>query len=93
MDLRPEEKNRAKDLIAELMIATNAATARFLAHKGFPSLRRFLQAPRRWDRIVALAADHGTQLPGVPDALALDRFLTARRLAAPRGLPTFRWRW
>ena len=85
VDMRPDGKNRAKDLIADLMIATNGATARFLAGKGFPSLRRFLQAPRRWDRIVALAAGRGADLPPAPDAIALDRFLTARRLADPDG--------
>jgi exoribonuclease II len=84
-DLQPDEKNRAKDLIADLMIAANGTTARFLVEKGFPSLRRFLQAPRRWDRIVLLAASHGVQLPAAPDALALDRFLSARRLADPAG--------
>ena len=84
-DLQPDEKNRAKDLIADLMIAANGTTARFLAGKGFPSLRRFLQAPRRWDRIVLLAASHGVQLPAAPDALALDRFLSARRAADPAG--------
>jgi exoribonuclease-2 len=85
VDLRPDEKNRAKDLIADLMIATNGATARFLVDKGFPSIRRFLQSPRRWDRIVALAASHGVPLPALPDALALDRFLSARRAADPGG--------
>ncbi|MCG2593909.1 RNB domain-containing ribonuclease [Ramlibacter sp. XY19] len=85
VDLRADEKNRAKDLIADLMIATNAAAARFLAHHGFPSLRRFLQAPRRWERIVALAATHGAQLPATPDAVALDAFLRARRAADPDG--------
>jgi exoribonuclease-2 len=85
VDLRPDEKNRAKDLIADLMIAANGATARFLVDQGFPSLRRLLQAPRRWDRIVALASSHGVQLPAAPDALALDRFLSARRLADPAG--------
>lgn len=84
-DLQPDEKNRAKDLIADIMIATNGATARFLAGSGFPSLRRFLQAPRRWERIVALAAQYGSALPPVPDALALDGFLRARRLADPAG--------
>ena len=83
VDLRPDEKNRAKDLIADLMIATNTATARFLAGKGFPSLRRFLKAPRRWERIVTLAAGHGVQLPALPDALALDAYLRARREANP----------
>lgn len=85
MDLRPDHKNRAKDLIGDLMIAANGATARFLVEQGFPSLRRFLQAPRRWDRIALLAASHGVQLPAAPDALALDRFLSARRLADPAG--------
>ncbi|CAM3406269.1 RNB domain-containing ribonuclease [Polaromonas hydrogenivorans] len=85
VDLRADNKNRAKDLIADLMIAANGATARYLADKGFPSLRRLLQAPRRWDRIALLAASHGVQLPATPDALALDRFLNARRLADPAG--------
>ncbi|RZJ15220.1 MAG: RNB domain-containing ribonuclease, partial [Haliea sp.] len=67
------------------MIAANGATARYLAKQGFPSLRRFLQAPRRWDRIVKLAAEHGVTLPAAPDALALDHFLTARRAADPAG--------
>jgi exoribonuclease II len=87
VDLRADEKNRAKDLIADLMIAANGATARFLIDKGFPSLRRFLQAPRRWDRIALLASSHGVQLPAAPDALALDSFLSARRLADPAGFP------
>ena len=85
VDLQPDEKNRAKDLIADLMIAANAATARFLAHKGYPSLRRLLQAPRRWDRIVLLAAGLGVTLPAAPDAVALDRFLQLRRAADPAG--------
>jgi len=85
VDLRPDAKNRAKDLIADIMIATNGATARFLVDQGFPSLRRFLQAPRRWDRIALLAASHGVPLPALPDALALDGFLSARRLADPAG--------
>lgn len=85
VDLRPDTKNRAKDLIADLMIAANGATARYLVEQGFPSLRRLLQAPRRWDRIVLLAASHDMQLPALPDALALDHFLNARRLADPAG--------
>jgi exoribonuclease-2 len=85
VDLRADERNRAKDLIADLMIAANAATARFLADAGFPSIRRFLQSPRRWDRIVALAGRFATTLPAVPDPVALERFLQLRRLADPEG--------
>lgn len=84
VDLRAEEKNRAKELIADLMIAANAATARFLDQRGFPSLRRFLQSPRRWDRIEALAEEHGVRLPRQPDPIALDAFLRERSAADPR---------
>jgi exoribonuclease-2 len=85
VDLRGDEKNRAKELIADVMIATNSASASFLAERGFPSLRRLLQSPRRWDRIVALAQAHGATLPPAPDAPALERFLVERRGADPQG--------
>ena len=35
-DLQVEERNRAKDLIEDFMIAANGVTARFLASKKFP---------------------------------------------------------
>jgi exoribonuclease-2 len=85
VDLRTEERNRAKELIAELMIAANGAVARALQAAGFPALRRFLREPARWDRIVSLARAHGGALPPAPDALALDRFLQSRRAADPAG--------
>ncbi|HKX40197.1 MAG TPA: ribonuclease catalytic domain-containing protein, partial [Burkholderiaceae bacterium] len=46
-DLRPDLANRAKDLIANLMIAANGVTARYLERRGFPSLRRMLRTPAR----------------------------------------------
>ncbi|MFL5458963.1 MAG: ribonuclease catalytic domain-containing protein, partial [Myxococcales bacterium] len=49
--LRPDEKNRAKALIEDFMIAANGVTARVLQQKGFPSFRRVLRAPERWARI------------------------------------------
>jgi len=86
-DLRPEEKNCAKELIEDFMVAANGVTARFLEAKGMPSLRRILQAPKHWDDIVALAAKAGERLPETPDAVALDVFLTKRRLADPARFP------
>jgi VacB/RNase II family 3'-5' exoribonuclease len=86
-DLRRVEKNRAKELIEDLMIAANGATAGFLAGRGFPSLRRVLRAPRRWDRIVELAAALGEKLPEAPDPAALDGFLARRRAADPARFP------
>jgi exoribonuclease-2 len=86
-DLRPDAKNRAKELIEDLMIAANAATADTLERKGFAWIRRVLGVPRRWDRIVALAATFGERLPETPDAAALDAFLQSRRAADPLRFP------
>jgi VacB/RNase II family 3'-5' exoribonuclease len=86
-DLRPDEKNRAKELIEDFMIAANGVTAKFLEKKGFPSLRRVLRSPERWERIVELARPLGGRLPPEPSARALDEFLAARRRADPARFP------
>ncbi len=82
-DLLPSEKNRAEELIEDLMIAANGVTARFLASKGIASLRRVLRTPQKWGRIVALAAQLGEILPKDPSAPALNAFLMKRRQADP----------
>ena len=79
IDLQPDPKNRAQELIEEFMIAANGVTARFLEQHGRSSLRRILRSPRRWDRIVQLAKDAGEKLPDSPDARALNGFLMKRR--------------
>jgi len=86
-DMRPEVPNRAKQLIEDFMIAANGVTARYLAARGLPSLRRVLSVPRRWDRIVALAAAVGTRLPATPDARSLDAFLVDRKRVDPVTFP------
>ncbi len=86
-DLAVEEKNRAKELIEDLMIAANGVTARFLARKGLPSLRRVVRTPKRWERIVELAAEVGELLPAEPDARSLALFLARRQAADPRRFP------
>ena len=82
-DLLPDEPNRAKQLIEELMVAANGVAAQFLTAKGFSALRRILREPKRWDRIVALAADFGEKLPTEPSSAALNKFLDKRRQSAP----------
>ena len=86
-DLDLDRKNRAKQLIEDFMIAANGATATYLAAKNFPSLRRVLRSPERWDRIVQLAAGFGDSLPSEPDAVALEAFLASRRQADPEKFP------
>jgi exoribonuclease-2 len=86
-DLQLDEKNRAKQLIEDFMIAANGVTAAYLESKRFPSLRRVLRSPERWDRIVALAAGYRDHLPAEPDAAALEAFLDRRRTAEPEKFP------
>src|SRR5450432_434837 len=86
-DLRPDEPNRAKELIEDLMVAANGAIAKYLATKGFPSLRRALRSPERWDRIATLARALGEQLPRQADGNALSRFLAKRRQEDPARFP------
>lgn len=86
-DLHAEHKNRATELIEDFMIAANGVTARFLTSRKFPSLRRVVRTPKRWERIVDLAAGHGTKLPSEPDSKALQQFLAQRRAADPLRFP------
>ncbi|MBZ0158712.1 MAG: RNB domain-containing ribonuclease [bacterium] len=86
-DLRAEDKNRAQELIEDLMIAANRVTVRYLEARGLPSLRRILRSPDRWQRIVDLAAHLGGRLPPEPDAVALEAFLSKRRQADPVRFP------
>ena len=83
IDLELQHKNRARELVEDLMIAVNGATARFLETRGYSSIRRVVHAPRRWDRIVELAAALGSRLPMEPDRRALADFVIKRRKADP----------
>lgn len=76
-----QEKTRATELIEDFMIAANGVVARTLDKVS--SIRRIVRTPKRWDRIVALAAEQGTQLPAVPDSRALNDFLSAKRASDP----------
>lgn len=76
---------RAQELIEDLMVAANEATAAWLAARGYPSLRRLVRAPVRWPGLIALASSLGATLPAEPDSGALARFLEARRAADPKG--------
>ena len=86
-DLKADERNRAKEIIEDFMIAANGVTARFLHGKKVPSLRRMVRSPKRWNRIVEIAAQHNSKLPPQPDSKALGHFLTAQRAADPLRFP------
>ncbi len=85
--LEIEEKNRAKEIIEDFMIAANGVTARYLSASGFPSIRRVVRTPKRWERIVEIAWDHKYELPANPDSKALEEFLIREKAADPIRFP------
>ena len=87
MHLEMEKKNRAKEIIEVFMIAVNGVTARYLSDMKFPSIRRVVRTPKRWDRIVKIAADQNYQLPETPDSKALEDFLTKQKSIDPLRFP------
>ena len=86
-DLEAEQKNRAREIIEDFMIAANGVTAQYLSARKFASLRRVVRTPKRWDRMVAIAGEHGFELPGSPDSRALEEFLTKEKAADPLRFP------
>ena len=85
--LEIEEKNRAKEIIEEFMVAANGIVARYLSAKKFPSIRRVVRTPKRWDRIVEIAGQHQVKLPDIPNSKALEEFLLKEKAAEPVSFP------
>jgi exoribonuclease-2 len=79
IDVHEAIQNRAMNLIEDLMVAANGVMARALRKGGRSGLQRVVKVPVRWDRIVALAAQHGITLPAVPNSVMLNDFLEVQR--------------
>jgi exoribonuclease R len=85
--LEIDEKNRAREVIEDFMIAANGVTARYLSASGFPSIRRVVRTPKRWERIVEIAREHKYRLPANPNSKALDEFLVRQKATDPTRFP------
>ena len=85
--LEIEEKNRAKEIIEDFMVAANGVTARYLSASKFPSIRRVVRIPKRWDRIVEIAGEYKFRLPAIPDSKELEEFLVKQKAADPLRFP------
>jgi len=85
--LEVAEKNRAREIIEEFMIASNGVVARYLSAKKFLSIGRVVRTPKRWDRIVEIAAERKFSLPDTPDSKALEEFLLKEKAADPLHFP------
>jgi len=81
------EKNRATSLIEEFMVAANGVIARIFDTSNVASIRRVVRTPKRWDRIVEVAAKLGGALPSAPDSKALNDFLLAQKQKDPDRFP------
>ena len=81
VDVVKQQKNHATELIEDFMVAANGVVARLL--ENVSSLRRIVRTPKRWDRIVQLAASKGEKLPPQPDSKALNDLLLRRKVADP----------
>jgi len=79
INIQTQQKNSATELIEDFMIAANGVVARTLREKRIASIRRIVKTPKRWDRIVELAAQMGAKLPAEPDSKALNDFLCRRK--------------
>ena len=78
-DIAERKRNRASRLIEDFMVAANQVMAQTLSRAGVSSIRRIVKTPKRWERIVALAAAHGEKLPADADSAALNAFLRKMR--------------
>lgn len=87
IDIESRVKNRASQLIEDFMIAANGVVARMFDAKRLSSIRRVVKTPKRWDRIVELAAEKGTKLPAAPDARPLNDFLNLQQRQDPEHFP------
>ncbi len=83
IDIEAQPKNSATELIEDFMIAANGVVARTLQQKRIAAIRRIVKTPRRWDRIVQLAAGMDEKLPSEPDSKALNDFLSRRKAQDP----------
>jgi exoribonuclease-2 len=87
LDIVVQQKNLARSIIEEFMVAANGTMVAFLEKAGVPMIQRVVRVPKYWDEIVLLATTYGENLPEVPDAKALSRFLTRQRVRDPERFP------
>jgi exoribonuclease-2 len=87
LDIVVQQKNLARSIIEEFMVAANGTMVSFLEKAGVPMIQRVVRVPKYWDEIVLLATTYGEDLPVVPDAKALSQFLTRQHVRDPERFP------
>ena len=87
VDLSVSERNSARDIIENFMIAANVTMSEYLNKKKVLSIQRVVRTPENWPRIVEMAEELNQSLPPQPDARALANFLERRRKVDPDHFP------
>lgn len=87
IDIKPTPKNRGRLLIENFMIIANMISAKFAQDHSLAFIRRVVTIPKRWDKIVAIAQEHGETLPETPNSVALEKFLLKQKAADPVAFP------
>ena len=58
-----------------------------ISARKFLSVSRVVRTPKRWDRIVEIAAERKFSLPDIPDSKALEKFLLKENAVDPLHFP------
>ena len=87
IELVIQEKNRARSIIENFMIAANVTMSQFLRNAGIPMIQRIVRVPKNWPGIMKVAAVFHETLPLQPDAKALAQFLHKRKISDPETFP------
>lgn len=80
-------QTKAHQIIEEFMICANQIMADHFKRANIPNLRRVVETPKNWDRIVSIAKEYNENLPPQPDAKALEAFLSKRKTIDPLTFP------
>jgi VacB/RNase II family 3'-5' exoribonuclease len=82
-----QEKNRARSIIENFMIAANITMSQFLRNAGVAMIQRVVRVPKNWQGIMKVAAAYHEKLPFQPDAKALAQFLNKIKISNPEIFP------
>ena len=83
LGIREKTQTTGHAIIENIMIASNVCTTKYFLHHQLPVLLRVVKTPKRWEKIVEIAAEKGFKLPKKPDQKSLQNFLTHQQKVDP----------
>ena len=83
VNLTLRRRTLARSIIETFMLAVNTAITDFLHERHVASIERIVRLPEKWPRLIEVARERGSELPGEPDATALASFLENQAATQP----------